>query len=189
MRNQKLIWQSSYDRGLQHLLKIWPEILEKFPDATLDIFYGWETFDKYYYNNAERMAWKQKIVQQMGQRGIHHHGRVGQKTLREYHKKCGILAYPTHFEETFCIGAVECQAAGCVPVTMNLAALKETVGCGLKIDGDIFDPKVRKNYLNGLLTMMGDYNLWEQESKKGIEFAKEYSWSKIAKKWLTAMRI
>lgn len=183
MRNHRLIWQSSYDRGLQHLLKIWPEVLKEVPDATLELFYGWETFDKYYHDNAERMAWKKQMVDMMGQQGITHHGRVGQKELREYHKNVGIFAYPTHFQETFCIGVVESQLAGVVPVTMNLAALQETVGSGIKVVGDIYDPKVRQIYLQALLTYMKDEKLWQEESEKAKAFAKQYAWTNIAKKW------
>lgn len=189
MRNHKLIYQSSYDRALQHLLKIWPDVIKEFPDATLDVFYGWETFIKYYHDNAERMAWKKQMDEMMDQPGITHHGRVGQKELREYHKKVGIFAYPTHFSETFCIGAVEAQLAGVVPVTMNLAALQETVGCGVKVVGDIYDPKVRQTYLQALLTYMKDEKLWKTESEKGKKFAEEYAWSKIAKKWVKEMSI
>ena len=36
------IYASSPDRGLIRLLKIWPMIRAAIPDATLDIFYGWE---------------------------------------------------------------------------------------------------------------------------------------------------
>ena len=66
MNKQHKLWhQSSADRGLEHLLKLWPRIVEKFPDATLDHCYGFEVFDTMYHNNPERMAWKQRMLDLM----------------------------------------------------------------------------------------------------------------------------
>jgi len=36
-----VIYTSSYDRGLEHLLKMWPDVKKAVPDAELHIFYGW----------------------------------------------------------------------------------------------------------------------------------------------------
>lgn len=183
MKNHKLWWQSSYDRGIEHLLLMWPEIKKTFPDATLDVCYGWTTFDSAYADNPERQDWKAKIEKLFQQDGITHHGKIGQEKMRELRKTCGIWAYPTHFTEIFCIGAVECQMDGVVPVVTNLAALDETVGSGIKIDGDIYDQETKDEFLKQLLSLMSDQKRWEEESKKGMEFAKQFSWSIIAKKW------
>lgn len=42
---------SSYDRGLEHLLKMWPEVKKQVPEAELHVFYGWQLFEKFYHNN------------------------------------------------------------------------------------------------------------------------------------------
>lgn len=38
------IYGSNYARGLEVLLEIWPEVKSQFPQSTLDIYYGWQTF-------------------------------------------------------------------------------------------------------------------------------------------------
>jgi 2-polyprenyl-3-methyl-5-hydroxy-6-metoxy-1,4-benzoquinol methylase len=184
MRQHKLFWGSSYDRGLNHLLRMWPKILEKFPDATLDICYGWGLFDQRYANNPERMAWKKKVEEMMTQKGITHHGKVGKEELNKITKECGIWAYPTDFDEINCITALNCQALGCVPCVINKAALAETVGSGVKVEGEIWDSEVRDEYLSQLIFLMGDEKRWEEEQKKGIEFSKGYLWEKMAEKWI-----
>lgn len=183
-RIHRLIWASSYDRGIIHLLKMWPKILAKFPDTTLEIFYGWDLFLKGFQNNPERMKWKAKIDEMMTQTGITHHGRVGKLKLLEHMGNSGIIPYCTDFEEINCITVLNAQKVGCVPCVINKAALKETVGSGIKIDGEIWDPEVREEYLTKLLELMGDEEKWQEESKKGIEFAKSYSWDKIANLWI-----
>lgn len=188
MKNTKLFWGSSYDRGLDLLLFMWPDILEKFPEATLDICYGWDLFEKGYTNNAERMNWKRSVDQLMTQKGITHHGRIGKEELKRIRSSCGVWAYPTHFAEINCITALECQNDGLVPVVPNNFALKETVGSGIKVDGNIKNVETQKRYLEALFSIMGNHEKWEEESKKAREFAKNYYWDKIAADWISVFK-
>lgn len=182
-RQHKLFWGSSYDRGIQYLLFMWPEITQKFPDAELHVCYGWDTFVQLNGNNPERMAWMQSVVTLLKQPGITEHGRLGKKELAEVRKSCGIWAYPTDFQEINCITALDAQSDGLVPVTTSLAALQETVGTGIKVSGDIRNEKIQKEYLKELLSLMGDAKKWEEESKKAVKFAKNYQWPLISEQW------
>lgn len=183
MKHTTLFWGSSYDRGLIHLLNMWPKIIEKFPEAELHIAYGWELFDKGYRDNPERMSWKERMNKLMQQPGITHHGRIGKKELKEVRQKCGIWAYPTHFTEINCITALEAQADGLVPVTMALGALKETVGSGYLVQGDIYDDDIHEDYLNRVLGLMESPEIVKEESEKAVKFAQNYSWEVVAKEW------
>jgi len=179
-----LFWGSSYDRNLDALLFMWPDILEKYPNAQLHICYGWDLFDRVNSTNPERVQWKKSVQQMMGQENIFHYGRVGKEELKAVREKCGIWAYPTWFPEINCITALDAQKDGLVPVTMNDFALKETVGSGIKIDGDIKDITVQDTYLEELLSLMGDKDRWEEESKKAKKFAKKFTWDRMAKEWV-----
>lgn len=183
-RQHILGYFSSPDRGIQYALKMWPKIIEKYPDAEFHIFYGFDLFLKAYSNNPERMRWYEKVMELIKtQKNIIYHGKIGQDELNEWMKKIGIWFYPTDFEETNCIVALSAQDNGCVPCVINKAALKETVGSGVKVDGEVWDPIVREEYLKQLLSLMGDEKRWQEESKKGIEFAKNYYRPSIALKW------
>lgn len=182
-RQHRLFWGSSYDRGLDIILFMWPDIKERFPDAELHICYGWDLFDKVTINNPERQQWKKNVQAMMDQEGVIHHGRVGKKELANIRKQCGIWAYPTYFTEINCINALEAQKDGLVPVTMTLAALDETVGSGVKIAGDIKQVKVQDEYLSELLRVMSDVQYWKEESQKAKEFASQYSWENSASEW------
>ena len=183
-RHLKLFYGSSYDRGLEHLLAMWPEIIKAFPTAELHVFYGWDLYDKAFQNNPERLAWKARMNDDMTQTGITHHGRVSKAELAKGQDICGIWAYPTHFGETNCITALDCQYHGCVPVVMDLAALSETVQSGVKVEGDIYDEETQAAYLQALLELMGNPVKWAAEQAKGREFAPRFSWSNIAKTWV-----
>ena len=183
MKNLKrVIYTSSYDRGLEHLLKMWPDVKKEVPDAELHIFYGWMLFDKFYSGNPSSMMWKTNIEEMMKADGITHHGRVPQTELVEEYKKSGIWAHPTHFGEINCISALKAQAYGCEPVVVNYAALKETVNYGRKVEGDIYDQETkdafRKELIDALKTPMS-----EEKRKEMMEWAKKYEWKNIAKDW------
>lgn len=188
MKNHTLFYGSSYDRGLDVLLTLWPRILRQFPDATLHICYGWDLFDKVAVNNKERQAWKRDVVEAMKQPGIIHHGRVGKSELKRIRKECGIWAYPTYFTEINSITALDCQKDGLVPVTMTLAALNETVQSGFKIKGDIKKEDVQEAWLQALFKVMGDNKLFEEESAKAKKWAKKFYWNKIADKWISEFK-
>lgn len=185
MRHRKLLYSSSYDRGLFYLLQMWPKIHFKYPDAELHIAYGWNLFDKVASGNAERQAWKKKMESMMQFPGITHHGRLGKEQLKELRLKCGIWAYPTDFAEINCISALDAQKDGLVPVVIEKAALAETVRSGVKVKGDIKDKGVQGKYLDELLSVMGDLKYWEQESEKAKEWGSKHSWSSIANSWIS----
>ena len=180
----RCIYTSSYDRGIEHLLKMWPDIKKAVPQATLHIFYGWGLFDKFYYNNPERLAWKEKIVKLMEQPGVKEYGKVDQDRIVEEYYKSGIWAYPTHFGEISCITAMKCQAAGAIPVVIDYAALKETVQWGAKVEGDIYDDETKENYKRTLISMLKNHQGQEEIREKMIPWAKkEFGWAKVAQQW------
>jgi glycosyltransferase involved in cell wall biosynthesis len=172
MNQHTLFYGSSYDRGLERLLFLWPRILEKFPDAKLHVAYGWDLFDAAFRNNPERMAWKERVAYLLEQKGVVHHGRLGKKELSAVRRECGIWVYPTHFEEINCITALECQLSGLIPVVSNFAALKETVPFFRVGDDKLLEVMaLPEKDLNAL-------------QKQVVSFASTYSWDKIATKWL-----
>ncbi len=185
MRDLKtVVYGSSYDRGLEHLLKMWPDVLKEVPDAKLRIFYGWDLFDKGYANNPERMAWKEKIDELMKQPGITHLGRISHGACQVEFESAGIWAYPTHFGEISCITAMKAQAFGAIPVVIKYAALQETVQYGVKVDGDIYEPEVKEEYKEELIRVLKDPEVWRVVRQTMIEWAQDkYSWANVAKQW------
>jgi len=191
IRQHKLLWASSYDRGLMYLLDMWKDIRKKFPDAELHCAYGWNTFDKLASNNPERMKWKHDMELAMEQEGITHHGRIGKVELGAIRKECGILAYSTDFFEINCITALECQKDGCVPVVMNQSewdedktytALDETVYAGVKVEGNI--RLNQKEYLEALMELMSNQEEWQRLSDQGKAGCEKYAWENVAKPWI-----
>ncbi len=180
----RCIYTSSYDRGLDVLLEIWPQVVKEVPKANLHIFYGWQLFDLAHKDNPASMMWKSKVVEGMEQESVTHHGRVSQPEIIEEIKKSGLWTYPTYFGEINCISAIKAQAHGAIPVVVNYAALKETVQYGVKVEGDIYDQETKDEYTKQLIAILKDHDRQKEIRPGMMKWAKEkYGWNKIAKNW------
>lgn len=180
---KKVVYTSSYDRGLQHLLEVWPKVKEAVPEATLHVYYGWQLFEKFYKDNPSSMAWMERMQGLMTQDGITDHGRVPQEELKDIMMGCGVWAYPTHFGEINCISAIKAQAYGCEPVVVNYAALKQTVQYGRKVEGDIYDQETKDEFTKQLIEALQN-PMSEDKRKEMMEWAvTKYSWDTVASDW------
>ena len=91
----KFVWTSVSSRGLLILLKLWPELLEKIPDASLDISS---------YNNFPLHDCDGEILDIINKyENIKHHGKLNTKELYELTSKAEYWLYTTNFQETSCI--------------------------------------------------------------------------------------
>ncbi len=182
---QKLIYASSYDRGLFEMLMWgWPIIKKKLPKATLDIFYGWNLFDAVHKNNPERQMWKKKMLELMSQPGVTEHGRVGQKDLIKEKYRSTVHYYATNFEEIDCISVRESAMAGCVPVMTDYAALREKT-YGVRIKGDPNEKETHEKIAEELVRLIKSGEI-EKYREEGIKEAEKETWDKIADRWIKA---
>lgn len=181
----RMVYASSYDRGLQPFLKfVWPEVLKEVPDAELRIFYGWNTYDAMVKEGRRDQSWKDQMVELMKQPGIIEGGRIGHKRLAKEYHRAGIWAYPTTFEEISCIGAMRAQVCGAVPVVNAYAALKETVKWGVKNPGDVLNKATFDQYARALVELLKDPNRQEKIRQEMMPKAREeFSWEGVATSW------
>ena len=139
---KKVIYASSPDRGLVHLLRIWPLVVETAPDATLDIYYSWDMLRARARRDLDAknlLAELDRLIAVLAPSGVRYLGGVSHPVLHEALLKAGTMAYFCTFEEISCIVAMKAQVAGCLPVVRPYAALSETVHYGRfgLITGDI----------------------------------------------------
>lgn len=178
-KGKKVIWSSSYDRGLQQALEIgWPIIKEAVPDAEFHIYYGWNLFDTVHKNNPERMAWKKKIEKLMEQPGVFHHGRVSQKELIQAKSEALVHFYPSTFEEICCIGVRESAVVDCMPFTTDYAALKGRSYCATT-KGNPLKRETQEAVAQAVVQFLKD-----GVRPVTLSQAKEESWPNISALWL-----
>jgi len=178
---------SNYARGLGILILIWPEIKAEFPEATLSICYGRETWGTLAPEALQLLVTK---IEQYKDLGVTEHGKVGHQELASIMQKTSIWSYScSALGETFCITAVKCQASGCIPVTTRIAALDETVHPEAPSSPNITSMESIQQYKEVLLQTLRrirdtDPEIIKAERQKYIDFAHKFSWAACVDKWL-----
>lgn len=114
----QFIYSSHAERGLAKVLEDWPQIKSQLPDATLKIStpeYGLEYFNSHFLpliNNLDDVEFL---------------GTLPQQELYQLMAKSQYWYYPSNYEETFCITALEMLGHKVIPITWEWGGLKETL--------------------------------------------------------------
>ena len=109
-------------RGLDLLLEAWPLILRAVPTARLKVY---SSLAMYQVAEAED-PYREIYEICRASPGVDYVGALSQTDLAAALSQAWLFAYPSTYQETFCIGLIEAMAAGCHAVTTDLAALPET---------------------------------------------------------------
>lgn len=157
---------------------MWPTIRAAVPDATLDVYYGWESWvaiegeDNFYTRMCE-------LFDELKSSGVTVHGRVSHEQLAQAMKETQVWAYPTEFPEIHCITALKAQEAGCYPVVTTVAALNETVQSGVKIDTQHIytDEAKQAEFIAAVVAAL-------IEEREGTPVP-NVDWADVAKQWST----
>lgn len=192
----RVVYTSSPDRGLDIILAgIWPKVVEAVPDAELHVYYGWQNFDATMNAYPQLRAFKDRIGQlTLDTKNVVNHGRVNQQMLADELRRASVWLYPTYFDETYCISAIEAQLAGVIPIINRRAALAETATSGIDIEGDVRDPEVQAQYADAVI-----YTLLHAEDAVTTEDTAELlrsriaigsvaqGWDDVADRWMDAL--
>ena len=146
------VYTSHAERGLAKVLEDWPKIKEKFPNAYLKIStpeYGLEYFEENFLPLLDNLD------------SVEFLGTLGRQEYIELLKSSEYWYYPSNYEETFCITALEMLACMVKPVTYEAAGLKETLH-GFNLED--FDDEIDLDAAN--------YWAWRNR------------WSVVVNKWL-----
>jgi glycosyltransferase involved in cell wall biosynthesis len=184
-RNPKrLIWTSSPDRGLQYLLPVFKKARMLVPDLELHIFYGFDNIDKMPETPAYKEI-KESVMSGIKQSGVYWHGRKPQKEIYKEFLKSGIWCYLTNFSETSCIGSMESQALGAIPITNPVWALKHNVMNGIFVEGNPYTNRlVQSRYLGEIIRLATNTNLQDIIRADMIPAARaRFNWERMVDQW------
>ena len=92
--------------------------------------------------------------------------------------------YPTNFNESYCMSAVEAQMSKCVCIATNIGALSEIVGDrGILINEVIGSNEYKKKAITEILNLVNNQELKEKYQEMGYEWAKNQTWNNRVKQW------
>ena len=174
---KRLIYSSTPNRGLRHLPRLFLDLKKKHPDAELHVFSSTLLYAQWPPVEEEELIYKGIFEELAHLPGCYNHGSILQPLLAREFMRAALWVYPTDYEETGCITAMEAQAGGCVAVTTDLAALKEIVGdAGLLIKPVAGTQQYHDQFVQACDTLLSNDSLWERYSKIGLERAKAFDW-------------
>ena len=177
----KLIYTSTPWRGLDVLIESFRTLNRD--DIELDVY----SSTVIYGSNFMKDDFKWLYDRCRATKNVNYRGYATNKAVRRAVQGAHIFAYPSTFEETSCLAAIEAGAAGCKLTLTNLGALPET--CGGHASYTEFLPEkmqLVENYaklLNSKIDQFWDkYDEREEQSKV---FNEMYSWHTRATEWIT----
>lgn len=145
----KMIFCSVPRRGLKYLIEYFPKIKARDKRAELYITSDYTLWGAGPENQEFREAFD-------GMEGVHFLGKIPRSELIKHQLESVVMAYPCDYDENFCISALECMAAGAIPVTTAIGALPTTVADrGVVIKdfpgGVVFQEK----FINSIVEILG----------------------------------
>tara|TARA_R110000824_G_scaffold49838_3_gene139637 strand:+ start:1376 stop:2380 length:1005 start_codon:yes stop_codon:yes gene_type:complete len=187
----KLIYFSTPHRGLV-VLQMALELLSKQrDDFEVDVYssfdlYGWEGQD-------EQKEWKVLFDKLREMECVNYYGTVSNDKIREALTTSHIFAYPSVYQETSCLCAIEAMTAGCLAVVPNFGALTETCGDFAWMYNWESDPVAHAQKYAYMLNTAID-SFWEPglQSVLGLQstyYNYFYSWDARIPEWVGALSL
>ncbi|KAK7242259.1 protein N-acetylglucosaminyltransferase [Aureococcus anophagefferens] len=114
---------SAPNRGLYEVLKGWPAVRGRVPNATLVVYYGFSpAFVTWGARHIPAFdAWRAEVERLLRQPGVDYRGMVGHDELARGYARAGFVLYPTTYPETGCVSLMKAMALGAIPITSRFA--------------------------------------------------------------------
>jgi glycosyltransferase involved in cell wall biosynthesis len=178
-RPLRVVYSSAPERGLDVLLEIWPAVRGLVPDAEL-----WYCSAPVYATRgrSERLrSFTERVTVLSGLPGVRSIGSLGQPELARLLCESSVWVAPawqstsgTPCIETFCIAALEAQAAGCHVVATKVGALAETVQAGHLLTSRPGSGAWRLELYDGILAGLLDPSVRATAREKGPQVAASF---------------
>lgn len=139
-RKHVVSYWSSPDRGLHHLLLLWPKVVEAVPDAELRVFYLLDRFRESIRGHweHEEVCWRGFMLDQLLDKArfgeipnVQFLGALPRKTLAKHQMETKVWAFPfdpVAYTEGFSVSTLDAITAGCYAVARPEDALEEVYG-------------------------------------------------------------
>lgn len=165
-------------RGLELMIPIFKQLREIRKNATFKIFSGMNIYKQEDNNKYEEFKNMEGVIYNEG---------ISQKELASELFKIEYLSYPCIFKETSCITALQAMACGCIVVTSELGALRETMnGLNKYVPINQYEFNTNKYIVDYVNEFKNVFNLSEEIKQKLRDdnrrhIKENYTWSKICK--------
>lgn len=178
----KLVYTSTPWRGLHILVEVLKDLDR---DVDVEIYSGTLIYGQHFHESLKGRF--DKLYNEINRLGFKRVEYIDNQEMRKVISSSHILAYPSTFEETSCLSAIEALSAGCKVVTTNHGALYET--CGVWADYVPISQDLVKRYRKQLQYCIDHY--WEDYDERVLQYEhykKFWSWKKRLEQWKTTIK-
>ncbi|MBX3415416.1 MAG: glycosyltransferase family 4 protein [Pirellulales bacterium] len=182
-----LAYTSTPFRGLDVLVRMFPQLRRELPDLRLRVFSSMQVYQVGDEEDRRRYADLYRACDETP--GIERVGSLTQPALAAELRRATMLAYPNHFAETSCIAAIEALAAGCRVVTSDYGALPETTGGWARLVPLVDDPAgYAERFLAAAREELARWRDARNEivnhlARQVTAMNAEYTWANRAREW------
>ena len=179
------LYASTPERGLAHLERLWPRILERLPDARLRVASGFELYGFPPKDCAresgglyDRLARLPRVIVT---------GMLPRSELQRLQRQSQLLLYPSIYSEQCSITCLEASAAGMAIVTTPIGALSERViqeVTGYLVHGMPGEPAYDDWFVARAVAIMTDSVLSGRMSANARESVRQYSYDILCEQWM-----
>lgn len=184
----RVVYCSSPDRGLHHLLHIWPEVRKQVPHAELRIGYAvkrWCEQVKWKHYIDGDVAWQ--ILEGLKQPGVVLLDALPHREMVRELCQAEVFAYPCDpidlagtVVETFCLAALEAAAARCALVLSDCEAVGELhAPHGECLPLPVYDGV----WVEAIVKALTDDKHRKALQRKARAHAEAYPWSRMVAAW------
>lgn len=173
----RFIYSSCPERGLERLLELWPQICEKLENAELYIC----TYNNFPRTDTHNYEKDMKIKKMMDRHdNVKYMGKLVKKDLYALMSTCEYWFYPTNFNETSCITAMEMLMSEVICIYYPMGGLANTMrDYGIQVkEGDEIETIVELSASTPLAE-----NRKKEIRQRGKEYAISCDWKNRSKMW------
>lgn len=178
----RFIYTSASDRGLDYVLELWPRIRSQHTNAQLVV-----CCPGYAIGELESR------MQYMEMLGVTIKGTLSKPEL--YREMCAaeFWLYPSKYDETFCITALEMMYANCIPITTDTANLKYLIGeehgliTPVELEGNDFIEHVAQNVNKAVAMTDSEKNALREKNWNHVYNG--YTWFDVTQTWANMLEV
>jgi len=180
----RLLWTQSPDRGLFHLLRIWPRLKQRFPRLTLHVTYRAGALEPHRWSHRIESSWCRTIDEGQHLDGVTFLGALSRTDLIREQKSAQLYACPYDpaqlSTETGNLGAIEIAAARVPMLLSDDVAVSEMFG-----DTAWFLPLPVDDALwyDGIEILLTDTARRLRHVAAARQIAEARDWSNVAREW------
>jgi phosphatidylinositol alpha-mannosyltransferase len=156
-------------KGYRHLLRAYPYIKQRFPEARLLVVGAYQTAEVAAYVSEAR---------RLGLSDIHYIGKVLPEDLARYYRTATVFVAPSTGSESFGIVLLEAMAAGVPIVASDITGYRSVLS--QHQEGLLVEPGNELAIAGAITSLLEDPQMRSRMAKNGQRTAQQYDWKVVA---------